>query len=191
MTLVVGLGNPDLPYKNNRHNVGFMVIDALVDNLSSYEKISKTNFKGELLKTPSLLLLKPMTYMNLSGESVRAVDDYFKPDYIIVIHDDLDLPFGTVRFKIGGGHGGHNGLRSLDSHIGPDYIRVRIGIGKPLHKSDVSHYVLSDFSLCQREFLPQILLHVSKSIRALLTSDLKEVALQYSLKDSHCMQEGE
>jgi len=191
MTLVVGLGNPDLPYKNNRHNVGFMVIDALVDNLSSYEKISKTNFKGELLKTPSLLLLKPMTYMNLSGESVRAVDDYFKPDYIIVIHDDLDLPFGTVRFKIGGGHGGHNGLRSLDSHIGPDYIRVRIGIGKPLHKSDVSHYVLSDFSLCQREFLPQILLHVSKSIRALLTSDLKEVALQYSLKDSHCMQERE
>ncbi len=191
MTLVVGLGNPDLPYKNNRHNVGFMVIDALVDNLSSYEKISKTNFKGELLKTPSLLLLKPMTYMNLSGESVRAVDDYFKPDYIIVIHDDLDLPFGTVRFKIGGGHGGHNGLRSLDSHIGPDYIRVRIGIGKPLHKSDVSHYVLSDFSLCQREFLPQILLHVSKSIRALLTSDLKEVALQYSLKDSHCVQERE
>jgi len=191
MTLVVGLGNPDLPYKNNRHNVGFMVIDALVDNLSSYEKISKTNFKGELLKTPSLLLLKPMTYMNLSGESVRAVDDYFKPDYIIVIHDDLDLPFGTVRFKIGGGHGGHNGLRSLDSHIGPDYIRVRIGIGKPLHKSDVSHYVLSDFSLCQREFLPQILLHVSKSIRALITSDLKEVALQYSLKDSHCTQERE
>jgi PTH1 family peptidyl-tRNA hydrolase len=191
MTLVVGLGNPDLQYKNNRHNVGFMVIDALVGNLSSYEKISKTTFKGELLKAPSLLLLKPMTYMNLSGESVRAVDDYFKPDQIIVIHDDLDLPFGTVRFKIGGGHGGHNGLRSLDTHIGPEYIRVRIGIGKPLHKSDVAHYVLSDFSVCQREFLPQILLHVSKSIRALLTSDLKEVALQYSLKDSHCTQERE
>ena len=191
MTLVVGLGNPDLQYKNNRHNVGFMVIDALVGNLSSYEKISKTNFKGELLKAPSLLLLKPMTYMNLSGESVRAVDDYFKPDQIIVIHDDLDLPFGTVRFKIGGGHGGHNGLRSLDTHIGPEYIRVRIGIGKPLHKSDVAHYVLSDFSACQREFLPQILLHVSKSIRTLLTSDLKEVALQYSLKDSHCTQERE
>jgi PTH1 family peptidyl-tRNA hydrolase len=191
MTLVVGLGNPDLQYKNNRHNVGFMVIDALVGNLSSYEKISKTNFKGELLKAPSLLLLKPMTYMNLSGESVRAVDDYFKPDQIIVIHDDLDLPFGTVRFKIGGGHGGHNGLRSIDAHIGPEYIRVRIGIGKPLHKSDVAHYVLSDFSACQREFLPQILLHVSKSVRALLTSDLKEVALQYSRKDSHCLQERE
>jgi len=191
MMLVVGLGNPDLQYKKNRHNVGFMVVDALVDNLSSYEKISKTNFKGELVKAPSLLLLKPMTYMNLSGESVRAVDDYFKPDQIVVIHDDLDLPFGTVRFKIGGGHGGHNGLRSLDAHIGPEYIRARIGIGKPLHKSDVAHYVLSDFSACQREFLPQILLHVSKSIRALITSDLKEVALQYSLKDSHCTQERE
>jgi len=191
MTLVVGLGNPDLPYKNNRHNVGFRVIDTLVDNLSSCEKISKTNFKGELYKAPSMLLLKPMTYMNLSGESVRAVSDYFKPDDIIVIHDDLDLPFGTIRFKRGGGHGGHNGLRSIDAHLGAEYIRVRIGIGKPLHKSDVAHYVLSDFSACQREFLPQIILHVSKSIQALITSDLKEVALQYSLKDSHCTQERE
>ena len=111
MTLVVGLGNPDLQYKNNRHNVGFMVIDALLDDHPLAEKITKSNFKGELFKVPSMLLLKPTTYMNLSGESVRAVDDYFKPEQIIVIHDDLDLPFGTLRFKIGGGHGGHNGLR--------------------------------------------------------------------------------
>ena len=144
MTLLVGLGNPDLQYKNNRHNVGFMVIDAIIDDQSSCEKITKANFKGELFKAPSMLLLKPTTYMNLSGESVRSVDDYFKPDQIIVIHDDLDLPFGTLRFKIGGGHGGHNGLRSIDAHIGPEYIRVRIGIGKPTHKSDVAKYVLSD-----------------------------------------------
>ena len=135
--LVVGLGNPELLYKNNRHNVGFMVIDSILDDHSSYEKISKTNFKGELFKLPSMLLLKPMTYMNLSGESVRAVDDYFKPEQIVVIHDDLDLPFGTLRFKIGGGHGGHNGLRSIDAHIGTEYIRARIGIGKPEHKGDV------------------------------------------------------
>ena len=145
MTLVVGLGNPDLQYKNNRHNVGFMVIDALLDDHPLAEKITKSNFKGELFKVPSMLLLKPTTYMNLSGESVRAVDDYFKPEQIIVIHDDLDLPFGTLRFKIGGGHGGHNGLRSIDAHIGAEYIRVRIGIGKPFHKSDVANYVLSDF----------------------------------------------
>jgi len=186
MTLIVGLGNPDLQYKNNRHNVGFMVIDALIGDQSSCEKITKANFKGELFKAPSMLLLKPTTYMNLSGESVRSVDDYFKPDQIIVIHDDLDLPFGTLRFKIGGGHGGHNGLRSIDAHIGVEYIRVRIGIGKPEHKGDVAKYVLSDFSACQREFLPEIILHVKKSIKALLTGDLKEVSLQYSLKQTLC-----
>ena len=186
MILVVGLGNPDVLYKNNRHNVGFMVIDALVDNLSSFEKISKVNFKGELYKAPSMLLLKPTTYMNLSGESVRAVSDYFKPDDIIVIHDDLDLPFGTLRFKRGGGHGGHNGLRSIDAHVGVEYIRVRMGIGKPKHKSDVAKYVLSDFSACQKEHLAPILLHVMQSIKALLRDDLKEVALQYSLKQNLC-----
>ena len=184
MTLVVGLGNPDLQYKNNRHNVGFMVIEALLDDQSSYEKITKTSFYGELYKTPSMLLLKPMTYMNLSGQSVRAVSDYFKPSEIIVIHDDLDLPFGTLRFKRGGGHGGHNGLRSIDAHIGAEYIRVRIGIGKPLFKTDVAKYVLSDFSLFQKEHLPSIISHVTKSIKALLREDLKEVSLQYSLKQN-------
>ncbi|MCD8544506.1 MAG: aminoacyl-tRNA hydrolase [Sulfurospirillum cavolei] len=186
MTLIVGLGNPDLQYKNNRHNVGFMVVDGLIDGQTSCEKITKTNFKGELFKAPSMLLLKPSTYMNLSGESVKAVDDYFKPDHVIVIHDDLDLPFGTLRFKIGGGHGGHNGLRSIDAHIGVEYTRVRIGIGKPVRKSDVAKYVLSDFSACQRKFLPEILLHVTKSVQALLLHDLKEVSLQYSLKQTLC-----
>ena len=186
MTLIVALGNPDLQYKNNRHNVGFMVVDGLIDGQTSCEKITKTNFKGELFKAPSMLLLKPSTYMNLSGESVRAVSDYFKPDHVIVIHDDLDLPFGTLRFKIGGGHGGHNGLRSIDAHIGVEYTRVRIGIGKPAHKSDVAKYVLSDFSACQRKFLPEILLHVTKSVQALLLHDLKEVSLQYSLKQTLC-----
>ncbi|MBP9566537.1 MAG: aminoacyl-tRNA hydrolase [Sulfurospirillum sp.] len=186
MTLIVGLGNPDFQYKNNRHNVGFMVIDALLGDHPLAEKITKTPFKGELFKAPSMLLLKPLTYMNLSGESVRAVSDYFKPDQIIVIHDDLDLPFGTLRFKIGGGHGGHNGLRSIDAHMGAEYIRVRIGIGKPTHKSDVAKYVLSDFSACQRECLPELLLHVKKSVKALLHEDLKEVSLHYSLKQTLC-----
>ena len=191
MMLVVGLGNPELLYKNNRHNVGFMVIDSILDDHSSYEKISKTNFKGELFKLPSMLLLKPMTYMNLSGESVRAVDDYFKPEQIVVIHDDLDLPFGTLRFKIGGGHGGHNGLRSIDGHIGTEYIRVRIGIGKPEHKGDVSRYVLSDFSAFQKEHLADIISHAKKSIKALQISDLKEVSVQYSLKNNLSKEEKE
>lgn len=184
MTLVVGLGNPDLQYKKNRHNVGFMAIDTLINSHSSCENISKSFFTGELIKCPSLLLLKPMTYMNLSGQSVRAVSDYYKPEQIIVIHDDLDLPFGTLRFKCGGGHGGHNGLRSIDAHMGSEYIRVRFGIGKPAHKSDVSGYVLSNFTAYETSLLPKMLLHVSQSVKALLTRDLKEVALEYSKKEN-------
>lgn len=190
MKLIVGLGNPDFQYKNNRHNVGFMVIDALIGD-QSCEKISKSNFQGELFKCANTLLLKPTTYMNLSGQSVRAVSDYYKPEEIIVIHDDLDLPFGTLRFKCGGGHGGHNGLRSIDAHIGAEYIRVRVGIGKPKHKGDVSHHVLSDFSVCEKEFLPQILLQAKQSVKALLTHELKEVSVQYSLKQSLCGEEKE
>lgn len=190
MTLIVGLGNPDSQYKNNRHNVGFMVIDSLIGDQSS-ERITKGSFHGELFKCANMLLLKPTTYMNLSGQSVRAVDDYYKPEQVIVIHDDLDLPFGTLRFKCGGGHGGHNGLRSIDAHIGAEYIRVRIGIGKPQNKQDVAHYVLSDFSSAQREFLPQIIKHVKESVRALLTKDLKEVSVEYSLKQTLCVEENQ
>ncbi|MBV5278953.1 MAG: aminoacyl-tRNA hydrolase [Campylobacteraceae bacterium] len=188
MILIVGLGNPDLQYKNNRHNVGFMVIDSIIGD-QSCERITKSSFGGELFKCGSTLLLKPTTFMNLSGQSVRAVDDYYKPEQIIVIHDDLDLPFGTLRFKCGGGHGGHNGLRSIDAHIGAEYIRVRIGIGKPQHKQDVAHYVLSDFSSCQREFLPAIIKQAKESIKALQSKDLKEVSLQYSLKQSLCVED--
>lgn len=188
MRLIVGLGNPDAQYKNNRHNVGFMVIDSFIGDLSC-ESISKSTFQGDLFKHSSTLFLKPTTYMNLSGQSVRAVCDYYKPDEVIVIHDDLDLPFGTLRFKCGGGHGGHNGLRSLDAHIGVDYIRVRVGIGKPAHKSDVAHYVLSDFNVCQREYLPKLIAHVKESIKALYSKDLKEVSVQYSLKETWCVEE--
>lgn len=188
MRLIVGLGNPDFQYKNNRHNVGFMVVDSFIGDLPC-ENISKSAFQGELFKYSSNLFLKPSTYMNLSGQSVRAVCDYYKPDEVIVIHDDLDLPFGTLRFKCGGGHGGHNGLRSIDAHIGVDYIRVRIGIGKPEHKSDVAHYVLSDFTVCQKEYLPQIIEHVKRSIKALTNQGLKEVSVQYSLKETWCTEE--
>ena len=121
MVLVVGLGNPTNQYASNRHNIGFMVIDALVDELKA-TPISKSQFQGELFKTSQALFLKPTTYMNLSGQSVRAVSDYFKPDEVVVIHDDLDLGFSVVKFKYGGGHGGHNGLRSLASHIGRCYF---------------------------------------------------------------------
>ncbi len=182
MTLIVGLGNPDSKYKNNRHNVGFMLIDRVLDE-HNYTHINKAPFKGELYKSKDILLLKPSTFMNLSGESVRAVSDYYKVEKVIVIHDDLDLPFGTLRYKKGGGHGGHNGLRSVDAHIGKDYIRVRIGIGKPEHKSDIANFVLSDFPKSQKESLETILNISQKALKELLVEELHVVSSRYTLKE--------
>jgi len=181
MTLIVGLGNPDSKYKNNRHNVGFMLIDKLVDE-HICTHINKAPFRGELYKSKDILFLKPHTYMNLSGESVRAVSDYYKPERIIVIHDDLDLPFGTLRYKIGGGHGGHNGLRSIDAHMGKEYTRVRIGIGKPDHKGDVSNYVLSDFPKSQKDALEEILDISLKATKGLINEELSTISSKYTLK---------
>ena len=166
MNLFVGLGNPGNRYENNRHNIGFRVIDALVDHYGA-RNISKNAFQGELFKSNELLFLKPTTFMNLSGNSLQAVKNFYKIelDDIIVIHDDLDLPFGAVRFKKGGGSGGHNGLKSIDSMVGKEYIRVRLGIGKPLHKSQVVDYVLHDFSLDEHKRLNQWIDHVAKACR--------------------------
>jgi PTH1 family peptidyl-tRNA hydrolase len=181
MTLVVGLGNPDSKYKNNRHNVGFMLVDRLVNELLA-SNISKPQFKGQLYKSKKILLLKPLTYMNLSGESVRVVSDYYKPEKIIVIHDDLDLPLGSLRFKKGGGHGGHNGLKSIDSHIGKDYIRVRIGIGKPKIKSEVASYVLSDFSKEEFSKLEDVLNTSIKAVKELINEELSTISSRYTIK---------
>ena len=182
MTLIVGLGNPDSKYKNNRHNVGFMLIDRLVDE-HNCTHINKSSFRGELYKSKDILFLKPHTYMNLSGESVRAVSDYYKPERIIVIHDDLDLPFGTLRYKIGGGHGGHNGLRSIDAHMGKDYIRVRIGIGKPDNKSDVANFVLSDFPKSQHDNLEKIISTCKEATKGLINEELSTITSKYTLKE--------
>ena len=185
MVLVVGLGNPTNQYASNRHNIGFMVIDALVDELKA-TSISKSQFQGELFKTSKALFLKPTTYMNLSGQSVRAVCDYFKPDEVVVIHDDLDLGFGVVKFKYGGGHGGHNGLRSIDSHIGNDYFRVRLGIGKPEDKNDVAKYVLDDFTLSQKECLSKVISHAKEAIIELFKSSPKEIIPLYTRSKGLC-----
>jgi peptidyl-tRNA hydrolase, PTH1 family len=123
--------------------------------------------------------------MNNSGIAVKNIMDYYKVDLenIIIIHDDLDLPFGTVKFKIGGGHGGHNGLKSLDSHITKEYIRVRVGIGKPQDKEDVANYVLSDFSKVEFEELnSRIIPHIAKSIEALKELDIDEIKSKYTIK---------
>lgn len=183
MLLIVGLGNPGTQYENTRHNIGFKVIDKLVFDFGANE-ISKSSFKGELFKSSNLLFLKPMTYMNLSGESVQAVKNFYKIELedIIVVHDDIDLPFSALRFKEGGGHGGHNGLRSIDAMIGKEYIRVRMGVDKPLHKSQVADYVLHCFSKEEDNILKPWIEHTSTAVKALKTKSLLEVKSKYSLK---------
>jgi len=183
MLLIVGLGNPGTQYEDTRHNIGFKVIDNLVSDFGANE-ISKSSFQGELFKASNILLLKPTTFMNLSGNSVQAVKNFYKIELedIIVIHDDIDLPFTALRFKNGGGHGGHNGLRSIDSMIGKEYNRVRMGVGKPEYKSQVADYVLHDFSTEEEKVLNGWIKHTAYAIKELKTKSLDEVKSRYSLK---------
>jgi len=183
MLLIVGLGNPGTQYEETRHNIGFRVIDKLINDLGARD-VSKNAFHGELFKSPNFLLLKPMTFMNISGKSVQAVKNFYKIELedIVVIHDDIDLPFSALRFKNGGGHGGHNGLRSIDEMIGKEYTRVRMGVGKPEYKSQVADYVLSNFSTDENKVINAWLTHTSDAVKEFHLKDLNEVKSRYSLK---------
>jgi PTH1 family peptidyl-tRNA hydrolase len=147
LKVIVGLGNPGPEHLLTRHNAGFWFVDALAAKLGGRFR-SHTRFQGDICRAQlgggEMTLLKPMTYMNRSGLSVRAISDYMKvaPEEILVAHDELDLPVGEVRFKLGGGPGGHNGLRDSITHIGPDFWRLRLGIGHPGDRSQVIDYVL-------------------------------------------------
>ena len=179
--LIVGLGNPGSAYTQTRHNIGFMVIDELCRR-HSVQNVSKISFEGEFFKMGSHFLLKPTTYMNLSGRSILSVKNFYKIDEVIVVHDDLDLPFGALRFKSGGGHGGHNGLKSADAAITPQYIRVRMGIGKPEHKSQVADYVLHPFTSDEQAKLSALIGAAADAVEMLLTHNCSDVAAKCSLK---------
>ena len=178
--LIVGLGNPGPNYTNTRHNIGFMVIDALVAKYNAH-KIS-TPANAELFKFQNHFLLKPLTYMNLSGDAIAQVKNFYKIDDVVVIHDDLDLPFGAVRLKFGGGHGGHNGLRSTDARIGKEYMRIRMGIGKPEHKGEVASYVLSDFTTQEAEHLKEWIEHTVEAVLYLLENSLEDTSSKFTIK---------
>ena len=184
MLLIVGLGNPGIQYEDTRHNIGFKVIDKLVNDFGAID-VSKNSFYGELFKSKQILFLKPTTFMNLSGKSLIAVKNFYKIDMedIIVVHDDIDLPFSALRFKSAGGHGGHNGLRSIDSTIGKEYIRVRMGVGKPEHKSQVADYVLHNFSQDENSILDEWIEHTASAIKELEEQELEKVKSRYSLKE--------
>ena len=147
LAIIAGLGNPGPEHRLTRHNAGFWFVDALAHALGAQFR-SHARYQGEICRVPldgrDVVLLKPQTYMNRSGRSVRALLDYLKAPAgeLLVVHDELDLPPGTARFKLGGGHGGHNGLRDTITHCGPDFWRLRLGIGHPGDKSQVIDYVL-------------------------------------------------
>ncbi|WP_298812508.1 aminoacyl-tRNA hydrolase [uncultured Roseibium sp.] len=158
MKLIVGLGNPGAKYAGNRHNIGFMALDEIHRSHSAFQPW-RARFQGQVsegrLGTDKVLLLKPSTYMNESGRSVGEAMRFYKlqPEDLAVLYDELDLPPAKFRMKKGGGHGGHNGLRSISAHIGPDYRRLRLGIGHPGDKKLVSNYVLGDFAKSDQDWL--------------------------------------
>ena len=182
MILIVGLGNPGPEYSKTRHNIGFMLIDRLKN--SNFTDVSSAKFQGELFKFQNLLLLKPATFMNLSGRSVKAVADFYKPERVIVIHDDLDLNFGVVKFKKGGGNGGHNGLKSIDALMGAGYERVRIGIGRSAYKGEsaVTGHVLGEFNAEEKEGLEKILGYCEDALKELIKTDIDAVSQKFSVK---------
>lgn len=173
--LLVGLGNPGAAYARHRHNVGFMAIDRLVreHDFGPFRK----RFEGELAEGSvggrPCFAFKPLTFMNLSGRAVGAVCRFYKiaAPAVYVFHDDLDLACGRVRVKLGGGNAGHNGLKSLDAHIGPEYWRVRIGIGHPGDRDRVRAYVLSDFAAADGAWLEPLLAALAREAPALVAGD--------------------
>ncbi len=175
MQLWVGLGNPGAKYAGNRHNIGFMALDRVAEDHGFAPWRGK--FQGSLTEgrfgSDKVLLLKPETFMNLSGQSVGEAMRFYKltPADVTVFHDELDLAPGKLRVKQGGGHAGHNGLRSMHAHIGADYARVRLGIGHPGHKDRVSGYVLSDFAKAEADWLDDLMRGISDGAPHLAAGD--------------------
>ena len=177
MLLFVGLGNPTPDSQNNRHNIGFKVIDAINQKFGLSKQ--KPKFKG-LLTTGNIgdkkvYAIKPLTFMNNSGICIRELIEYFKMDAadVIVFHDDLDIDVGKIKAKFGGSSAGHNGIESIDKFIGKDYSRVRIGIGKPESKISISDYVLNDFNDEEKEKLENITENIITSLNILLDKKLE------------------
>lgn len=173
MYLFVGLGNIGEEYKNTRHNFGFLCVDNIIKEYSFSDK--KTKFNAEIffvkIDSKDVIIAKPTTYMNNSGSSVLQIKSFYKipPENIFVFHDDLDLEFCRVKFKISGGSGGHNGIKSIDNSIGKNYARIRLGIGRPKEKIEVVNFVLSKFSKEELTDIERINLKISANIPRLFS----------------------
>jgi peptidyl-tRNA hydrolase, PTH1 family len=175
--IIAGLGNPGPEYAGNRHNAGYMVVDLLAERMGSKFKAHRTRNEvadGRLAGNP-VTLAKPRTFMNTSGGPVAALASFYKvpPERLIVVHDELDIAFGAIRLKLGGGDNGHNGLRSITRSLGTnDYYRVRFGIGRPPGRMDAATFVLSDFSTPERKELPLLIDRCADAVETLLSKGM-------------------
>ncbi|WP_019066632.1 aminoacyl-tRNA hydrolase [Streptomyces hokutonensis] len=188
--LIVGLGNPGPEYANNRHNVGFMVADLLAERIGGkFKRAGKAQaqvLEGRLgapgPASRRIVLVKPMSYMNLSGGPVNALRDFYKVPVanIVAVHDELDIDYGTLRLKLGGGDNGHNGLKSMTKAMGPDYHRVRFGIGRPPGRMQVADFVLKDFSSTERKELDFLVDRATDSVECLVSEGLERAQSAYN-----------
>ncbi|MEU3303270.1 aminoacyl-tRNA hydrolase [Streptomyces sp. NPDC006678] len=188
--LVVGLGNPGPGYADNRHNVGFMVADLLAERIGGkFKRAAKTQaqvVEGRIgpvgPANRRVILAKPMSYMNLSGGPVVALRDFYKVPtaHIVAIHDELDIDYGALRLKLGGGDNGHNGLKSMTKAMGADYHRVRFGIGRPPGRMQVADFVLKDFSSMERKELDYFVDRAADSVECLVTEGLERAQSAYN-----------
>lgn len=184
--LVVGLGNPGPDYAGNRHNIGHMVLAELADRMSATFKNHKTNAavaEGRSFAAgPKLILAKPNSYMNLSGGPIAALSKFYKltPAHIVVVHDELDIPFDSLKLKVGGGHGGHNGIRDTIAALGTgDFMRVRMGIGRPPGRQSAADFVLRDFTGAERDTLPNFLSDAADAIELIASDGLTAAQLKF------------
>lgn len=183
LRLIVGLGNPGKDYARTRHNAGFWFADALAGKHGGSFRL-ESKFRGELaqvrIEGETLFVLKPVTFMNSSGESVQALAAFHKltPEQILVVHDELDLPIGAARLKSGGGHGGHNGLRSLHQHLGEAYLRLRLGVGHPGTKERVHGYLTDERTPAEEEKLIHVGINAGLEALPVLVAGSLEKAMQ-------------
>lgn len=182
--LVAGLGNPGPEYAGNRHNIGFMVADLLAERISGRFKSHKSRaqvVEGRI-GGQRVVLAKPMTFMNLSGGPVTALRDFYKVPVgnIVAVHDELDIDYAMLRLKKGGGDNGHNGLKSITKAMGPDYLRVRCGIGRPPGRMDVAAFVLKDFSSAERKELDWFVDRAADAVEALISEGLERAQGTYN-----------
>ncbi|MFE2723121.1 aminoacyl-tRNA hydrolase [Kitasatospora sp. NPDC059327] len=175
--LVVGLGNPGEQYARNRHNIGFMVADLLAERMGARFKAHKSRAQVAegRLSGRRVVLAKPMSFMNLSGGPVTALRDFYKApaSALVAVHDELDIDYAALRLKLGGGDNGHNGLKSITKSLGPDYYRVRCGIGRPPGRMEVADFVLKDFSATERKELEWFVDRSADAVEALLSDGLE------------------